>query len=95
MSYKKLSDLNEERNIIVNALDNIAEIPLYSVRKCRSNKSDVSTGHTHASQDAYSILCMEKKMDSNWCIISDNYDGIITCPKCIEIMVQRRMGEEQ
>jgi hypothetical protein len=96
MSYKKLTELDKERKVIVSALQKIVEIPQYTAKKCRSQKCDVCPpGHIHASQDAYSILCMEKKMDSNWCIKSDNYDGIITCPKCMEIMVQRKMDEEQ
>jgi hypothetical protein len=92
MSYKKLKLLDEERNTIVNALDNIAEIPLYAVRKCKSKKCDKCVGYTHASQDGYSIFCSSQKIDSNWDITHNAQDGLITCPKCLEIMVLNKIG---
>jgi hypothetical protein len=92
MSYKKLMEIEEERKTIVSAMDNIAEIPLYAARKCKNQKCDEYVGYTHASQDAYSILCSFQEIDSNWDITHNAQDGIITCPKCLEIMVLNNMG---
>jgi hypothetical protein len=95
MSYKKLRALEEEKKTIFSVLQKMAEIPQYTVKKCRSKKCDVCLGYAHASQDIYSVFCMDQKMDSNWCIISTDYDGIVTCPKCLEIMVQNKMEAKQ
>jgi hypothetical protein len=56
---------------------------LYTVRQCR--KDDTLYGPTHGSQDANTTAC-GKEIDSNWYIITNGFDGKITCKDCIKLL---------
>ena len=54
---------------------------LYTVCRCR--KDDTLYGHIHGSKDGETTLC-NQKLDENWMIINNTFDGKITCKKCLK-----------
>lgn len=61
----------------------------YTLRRCKKTK-DKRYGPYHASDDGYSILCNPLQViDNAWWIETDNYDGIVTCKKCLEVLKNR------
>lgn len=65
----------------------LTKTPRYTVRKYRE-KDDKRFGPYHASYDGYAILCDRLKplKEGNWWIESNNFDGEVTCKKCIKIL---------
>ena len=56
--------------------------PLYTTRRCRKN--DVLYGSTHGSMNGDITLC-GKNIDENWWILSNEFNGEVTCLECIKV----------
>lgn len=54
---------------------------LYTVM--RVNKKDELYGKIHGSNHADKTLC-GLEINENWWIVSNAFDGEITCPKCLK-----------
>lgn len=64
------------------------EMPLldmYTVSRCRLDNS--LYGPVHGSSDANTTHC-GKEIDHNWYVISNAFDGNITCKKCIKVTTE-------
>jgi hypothetical protein len=53
---------------------------LYTVSRCKADDSPY--GLEHGSDDGESTLCGQN-IDHNWYILSNAFDGKITCKKCV------------
>ncbi len=56
--------------------------PRYTMTRC--NNVSISYGHTHGSDDAETTCCGIKIIDDKWIITHNQYDGIISCRKCLK-----------
>jgi hypothetical protein len=50
----------------------------------RCKKDDELYGPLHASSDGENTLCGQSS-DENWWIVTNGFDGVVTCKKCIKI----------
>ena len=57
--------------------------PEYTVQRIKVNTSNGFYGKVHGSKDAEITLCGQE-LDYYWYILTDNFDGEITCKKCLE-----------
>jgi len=64
-------------------VNNVTEKPQYTVSRC--TKNDKPYGPIHGARDIYVTLC-GLDVDEWWCIVDNNQDGTITCPKCLKVM---------
>jgi hypothetical protein len=55
---------------------------LYTVRLCK--KDGTFYGAIHGSEDGDRTIC-GKELDERWCILTNNYDGEVTCKKCLKV----------
>ena len=53
---------------------------LYTVRRFNPD-NDSCYGSIHYSDDCNKTAC-GLKIDDKWYILTTNYDGVVTCPKC-------------
>lgn len=67
---------------------------LYTVRKV--GKDDIQYGSSHGSNDdnghEFQTIC-EKEIGKNWIITHNDFDGEITCKKCLKIL-EKEMNNE-
>jgi len=65
---------------------------LYTARRCRKKTPSRSYGAndlhgpTHGSMDCHITLC-GLPMDENWYVLTNGFDGEITCKKCQQKLV--------
>ena len=77
------------KNLIVNATcddDPKPEAPRYTFSQCKG-KDDTLFGAVHGSMDGQRNLCQEKELwelKGNWWCIDNDFDGKMTCKKCIK-----------
>ncbi len=64
-------------------------IPRYTIRRCQVNQ-DKRFGVFHASDFGYNILCCESELldGKHWWIETNDFDGVVTCKKCLQILSQ-------
>ena len=55
--------------------------PLYTIRRCR--KSGAFYGSVHGSMDATTTTCGVVCEGEGWWILTNAFDGEITCKKCL------------
>ena len=58
---------------------------LYTVSRCR--KDDTLFGLAHGSDDGNITVCGQT-INENWFITHNTFDGVITCKKCLAIMMK-------
>lgn len=64
----------------------MARTVFYTVSKIRL-KSDDLYGPVHASDDGYVTVCgVEIARNGKWYIVTNSFDGIVTCCKCNRIL---------
>lgn len=61
----------------------LSEKTLYTARRMRGNGK--LYGSFHGSVEGEATVCGEK-LDSNWSITDNVFEGVITCKECLEIM---------
>lgn len=64
--------------------------PEYTLSRCRKN--DDLYGKMHGGNDCNKTLC-DLVTNENWWIVTNNFDGQITCPKCLKIIEVRNKYE--
>jgi len=63
--------------------------PMYTIQRCR--KDDTLHGPVHYWNGLNETLC-GARTGYNWWILTNNFDGVATCKKCIEINRRNRCG---
>jgi len=63
---------------------------VYTVSRCRETKNPDRTvdfyGPVHGSRDAIETVCGQKIDGGNWYILTNCFDGEVTCKKCNKII---------
>jgi len=62
----------------------IKKHPRYTVQRRRTGDGSLY-GNVHGSEGCNWTLC-KLEISENWYILTNNYDGKITCPKCLKVM---------
>lgn len=60
---------------------NIIKPIVYTMSRCKKN--DELYGPRHASSDGEKTFCGQSS-DHNWWIVTNGFDGVVTCKKCIK-----------
>lgn len=60
-------------------------LTLYTIQRCK--KDDTLYGPIHGSDNGETTLCGQD-VDTNWWILNNTFDGIITCKKCLKILTK-------
>ena len=57
---------------------------LYTVKRCKNNFNDELFKTSHGSDNGEFTLC-GIEINENWYITHNEFDGIITCKKCLNV----------
>jgi len=63
------------------------ERTLYTVSRCRNDNTFY--GPCHGSDDGKETTC-GKLIDHQWFIVTNAFDGLVTCKKCLSRIKSRR-----
>ena len=56
---------------------------MYTVSRCK--KDNTLYGPTHGARDVDETVCGQE-IDDDWWIVSNAFDGVVTCKKCLDIL---------
>jgi hypothetical protein len=65
--------------------------PLYTIQ--RITKDDKLYGPIHGAHNALGVLC-GFALDESWYILTNNYEGEVTCKKCLRVLEGREKSDE-
>jgi hypothetical protein len=77
-------DLNFELDLLNGneTIENKKNQPRYTMIRC--NNESMAYGKSHGSDDAETTCCGIDIINDAWIITHNQYDGYISCPKCLK-----------